>query len=187
MLGTGARPILLLFGGSQYLGAVPVLQIQCVALVTIFITAAWTTPLVGMGRTRDLAASTLVGLTEVMVAGSVLITADGAIGAAIAAVLADVVYCAIVFFYARRSGAVTALRVGPFVRIALCGMPGLVIALVEPLPAAVGCVAATVVFLGLTYPLRALPPEILERMSALSQRARRSPAALPYLPPRGGC
>jgi O-antigen/teichoic acid export membrane protein len=160
VLATGARPILLVFGGSQYLGAASVLQIQCLALVTIFVTAAWTTSLVGMGRTRDLAVSTLVGLLGVVIAGTVLISADGATGAAIAAVLADVLYCATVFIYAHRHSATEQIRLRPFVVLAASAVPGLILAWASPLPAAVDCAMATAVFVGLSLRLGALPPEI---------------------------
>ena len=37
-----AEPVVVALGGAQYEDAAPVLQIQCLALLTIFITAAWT-------------------------------------------------------------------------------------------------------------------------------------------------
>ena len=54
----GAEPIITILGGDQYAGAAPILQIQCLALVTIFISGAWTTTLVSMERTRALAWAT---------------------------------------------------------------------------------------------------------------------------------
>jgi O-antigen/teichoic acid export membrane protein len=162
VLGTGARSILLLFGGSQYVGAAPVLQIQCLALITIFITAAWTTALVGMGRTRDLAIATLVGLAAVTIVGSVLIVVDGAEGAAIAAVVADVLYCATAGFFVRRGSATQAIAAGPMVRLAASALPALVLATVPILPNAVSCVVGTALFVGLSIMSGAVPPEIID-------------------------
>ncbi len=162
VLGTGARSILLLFGGSQYVGAAPILQIQCLALITIFITAAWTTALVGMGRTRDLAIATLVGLAAVTIVGSVLISVDGAEGAAIAAVVADVLYCATAGFFVRRGSATQAIAAGPMVRLAASAIPALVLATVPILPNAISCVVGTALFVGLSIMSGAVPPEIID-------------------------
>lgn len=163
LLVTGARPIILALGGEQYRGAISILQIQALALVTIFVTAAWTTTLVGMGRTRELAISTVVGLGAVLGAGTGLIIADGARGAAIAAVLADLVYCATVFGFARRAGATRALHPRPFVTIAAAAAPGALLAQLGVLPATANCVVAIAVFVVLSLRLGGLPPEIVER------------------------
>jgi len=173
-LATGARPILQILGGSQYLGAASVLQIQCLALVSMFITGAWTTTLVSMGRTRALATATGVGVAAVGIIGTVLILLIGAKGAAVAAVVADLVFCGTVFFFVRQSGAASSLTTGPFIRIGLCAMPGLALALLHPLPAAIDCVLATGLFMVLSVPLRAIPPEIWDRLLALPFPPRRA-------------
>ena len=163
-LGTGARPIILVLGGKQYLGAASVLQIQCLALITIFVTGAWTTTLVGMGRTRALAIGTAIGIAAVGIFGAVLIPPLGAQGAAIAAVAADAVFCGAIYVSVRRSGAASSLAIGPFLRIALCAAPGLALALFSPMPAIVNCLLAASLFVVLSGPLGALPPEIAKRM-----------------------
>jgi O-antigen/teichoic acid export membrane protein len=170
VLGAGARPIVLVLGGEQYADAAPVLQIQCVALITIFITGAWTTTLVGMGRTRALVVCTLFGVTAVAVCGAALIGPLGAEGAAIAAVGADVLYCGAVFIALRGAGATREFPPGPFLRMAAAALPPLVIAVASPLPAAVD--AAIV---GVTFPLLALAFGAVP--SELADRLRRRPAA----------
>ncbi|MEO8969740.1 MAG: hypothetical protein ABI355_19045, partial [Solirubrobacteraceae bacterium] len=177
ILGTGARPILMLFGGAEYLGAARVLQIQCIALVTVFVTAAWTTPLVGMGRARDLAIATAVGLAGVVTAGSILISTDAADGAAVAAVLADLVYCATVFVYARRGRVTQAVRLRTFAPIVISALPAVGLALTAPLPAALDCVIATALFIVLSLRLGAVPPEITGRVRAVLPRGHSAGAS----------
>jgi O-antigen/teichoic acid export membrane protein len=172
VLGTGARSILLVFGGSQYTAAAPILQIQCLALITIFVTAAWTTALVGMGRTRDLAIATMIGLVAVVVVGSILITADGARGAAVAAVVADVLYCMSAGVYVRRGTGRQAIHAAAAARLAVSALPALVLAATPILPNAIACIVATLLFLVLSLVLGAIPPEIIDHTPL--HRLRRS-------------
>jgi O-antigen/teichoic acid export membrane protein len=166
-LGIGARPVVLTLGGEQYAGAVDVLQIQCIALVTIFISGAWVSTLVGMGRTRALAITTGIGVLAVVVLGAILIPPLGAQGGAIAAVLADLVLCAATYVALRRSGVGRVLPGGPLVRIAVAAVPPLVLGLVSPLPPIVNAIAAGALFCGLAIVLRAVPSEVVERIPVL--------------------
>lgn len=171
ILATGARPITLLLGGSQYLGAAPVLRIQCFALITVFITGAWTTTLVGMHRSRSLGVAAAIGVIAVLSFGVGLIVPFHAKGAASAAVAADVVFCGAMYVALKRAGAAEALRSGPFVRIACSAIPPLALAAISPLSAAVNCILATILFLVLTVWLNALPPEVLDRLHSTLRRA----------------
>ena len=129
----GAEPLIRLLGGDEYAGAAPVLQIQCVALVTIFVVGGWTTtPLVGMGRTRALVVTTAIGLAAVLVFGLILIPPLGAEGAAIAAVAGDLVYCAAVFVALHRAGPGRGLPPGPLLRVVAAALPALVVAVAKP-------------------------------------------------------
>jgi O-antigen/teichoic acid export membrane protein len=167
ILDTGARPIMLALGGHQYLRAAPVLQIQCFALITVFVTGAWMTTLVGMHRTRALAVSAAVGVGSVLIFGVALIPPYGAKGGAIAAVGADVVFCGAVYLSLRRSGAAQSLRVEPFVRIALCVLPAFALQAVSPFSALITCILATAAYLACTVLFRALPPEVSSRVGRL--------------------
>ncbi len=174
ILGTGARPILLALGGAQYLDAANVLRIQGIALITVFVSAAWNTTLIGMNRTRALALCSAIGVAAVALLGGVLIPTQHARGAAIAAVVADIVLCGSIYVFVWRAGAARAFQARPFVRIAVCAVPGIVIALLSPLPDAVNCVLAASAYVVLTGPLGALPPEISDRIrSLLHRRGRR--------------
>jgi O-antigen/teichoic acid export membrane protein len=173
VLATGARPILVLLGGKQYLGAADVLRIQGLAMITVFITGAWTTTLIGMGRNRALAVCSGIAVAAVGLLGGAFIPLWHARGAAIAAVAADVVYCISIYVPLRRAGATGLLKIGPFARMALCTIPGIVVAAVSPLPAAINCVIAAGAYVLLTVPLGVLPPELLD----WTRRMRDRPAA----------
>jgi O-antigen/teichoic acid export membrane protein len=172
ILTTGARPIILVLGGKQYLNAAAVLQIQGIALITVFITAGWTTTLVGMNRTRALAISSAIAVVAVGVFGGAFIPLWHAKGAAIAAVVADVVYCGAVYFWIRRAGAARAFALSPFVRIALCTVPGILVAVLSPLPAIVNCVIAACAYVVLAVVLGAFPPEVSDAARGIVRRPR---------------
>lgn len=164
VLSVGAEPIVVLLGGEDYAGAAPVLQIQCLALVTIFIVGAWTTTLVGMERTRALAGATGVGVVAVAGLGAALIPPFGATGGAVAAVLGDLIFCAYVYVTLRRAGPGRELTAAPFVRLALAAAPSVAFALLSPLPE-----LAEAAIVGVAFPLCALatgavPEEIRDRV-----------------------
>ena len=159
----GAEPIITILGGEQYAGAAPVLQIQCVALVTIFVTGAWTVTLVGMELTRALAWATAVGLVAVVVLGAALIPPLGAEGGAIAAVLGDVIFCAFVYVTLRRAGPGRALGAGPFLRLAAAVVPVAAFALLSPLPELAEAAVAGVAFPLLALATGAVPEELRDR------------------------
>jgi O-antigen/teichoic acid export membrane protein len=169
ILATGAQPIMLALGGKQYLGAATALRIQGLALITVFISAAWNTTLIGMGRTRALAICSLIAVVAVAVFGGAFIPMWQAKGAAIAAVAADVVFCGSIYVFIRRGGAAGAFTAGPFVRIALCAVPGVLVAVVGPLPAAINCVIAASAYVLLAGLLAALPPELSDWIRSMRQ------------------
>ena len=91
-----------LVGGTEYLDAVPVLQIQAFALVGVFVGQVWQVGLIATGRQRLVAVANGVALLLVLAMGLVLIPVEGSTGAAVAAVVAEsVLACLLLFFLAR--------------------------------------------------------------------------------------
>ncbi len=173
VLAIAARPIVLALGGASYEDAVPVLQIQSLALITIFLTAAWNPTLLGMGRTRSLVIASGIGVAAVFAAGFALIPPLEAQGAAIAAVAADVVLCGVTYGMLRRAGPGRRLPHGALGRIALAALPAAALALIPGVPPLVLAVAAGALFTGLAVALHVVPPEIVDAALALGRRARR--------------
>jgi O-antigen/teichoic acid export membrane protein len=157
-----ARPVILALGGDDYEGAVGVLQIQCLAVVTIFLAAAWNQTLVGLGQVRALVVTTAAGLTAVVVAGVALIPALDAEGAALAAVIADIVLCLATYLALRHAGPGRELSLGPVLRIGVAAVPAVLVGFVPGLPDVVSALAAGAVFVATAVALKAVPAELVD-------------------------
>lgn len=163
-LATGARPILLLLGGEQYSGAAPVLRILALALVTLFVGAAWTPALLALGRARAVAGASAAGLGALVVLGIGFTTAFGVRGAAAAVVVADLVTVGGTLLALRRAGPGRALELGFGVRIAAAALPAVALGFAPGVPDALGAVGAVALFGGLALLLRLVPGEVLVAM-----------------------
>ena len=166
VLGLGAEPLVRLLGGAAYLPAAGVLQIQSVVLISVFVTAAWSPVLLGMGRVRELAGVTAIGVASVLAAGLVLIPARDADGAAIAAVAADVVVCAAMFIAVYRAGPGRGLDGGRLARIALAGALAVGAGSLPGIPPVVAAIGAGALFVGLAWLLGAVPAELRATLRA---------------------
>ena len=89
-----ARPIVVLLGGQEFAAAAPVLRLQAPVVLTVFLVYTWTTFLIADGRRRALVQCMLVGTSALLVTGVPLIAEFDAEGAALAAVVADLVLAA---------------------------------------------------------------------------------------------
>jgi O-antigen/teichoic acid export membrane protein len=167
----GARPLILVLGGEEYEAAAPVLSIQAIALVTIFIAAAWTPTLVSTGHVRNLALATAAGVAALVVIGLVLIPEDEARGAALTAVLADLILCAAMFVAVWRAGPGRRVEAGRLARILVAGAVGAAVALL-PLPDAALAPLAVAAFLVAARALGAIPQELLDGVHAVRARLR---------------
>jgi O-antigen/teichoic acid export membrane protein len=160
VLALAARPIVLAMAGQEYEPAVEVLQIQCIALVTIFAIASWNPALIGTGRVRELAWATGVGVVAMLVLGVVLIPPLDATGAAIAAVAADLILCVATYVAVRRAGPGRALDHARLAKILLAGGAAAAVGLLPGVPDVVLAVVGVAVFSALVLVMRLVPPEI---------------------------
>lgn len=161
-LAAGARPVLHVLGGDEYLGAAPALRILAVALITIFLGAAWTPSLVGLGRLGDVARASAAGLVAVVVLGIALTEAFGIEGAAVAVVVADVVTIGGTFAALRRAGPGRSVELRFLPRLVAATLPAIAIAAAPGLPDAVAAALAVGVFLALALVQGLVPREILD-------------------------
>jgi O-antigen/teichoic acid export membrane protein len=159
-IGIGARPLLVLLGGEEYADAAGVLRVQCAALATLFVGAAWTPVLVGRGQLRTVAGVSAVGLATLLALGLPLTASAGIEGAAVAVVVADLVLLCGTGLALRRGGAARLdLRFVP--RLGLAGAPALALAFVPGVPDAAAALAAVGLFLGLALALGLVPRALL--------------------------
>jgi O-antigen/teichoic acid export membrane protein len=167
-----AEPILRILGGPEYVAAAPVLRIQSIALLTLFITAAWSPTLIGMHRQGSVAAATAIGLVIALVAGLVLVPVAQAEGAAWAAAAADAFVLVAAYVLLRRAGPGRHLRLGFVPRLLLAAALALAASVIPGLPAILDAVVGATIFAAAALVLRIVPPEIadlLPRRRALSR------------------
>jgi O-antigen/teichoic acid export membrane protein len=155
-----AEPALVLLGGEEYRDAAPVLQIQALALVPVFVAQAWQLGLVSVRRQAALAVANAIALVVVVVLGVVLIESDGARGAAVAAVIAESVLAAAVLVALARSRRAVLPRFGFAPRLAVAAALGAAVLLL-PVPDLVRAAFALGVFGAAATVLRLVPPELL--------------------------
>ena len=157
-----ARPMIELLGGSEYADAAPILRIQAFALAAVFLGQVWQLALISIRRQSALVLANGVALVLVLALGIPLVAAYDAIGAAIAAVVAEAALATALFVLLSRADA--ALRPGlEFLwKPALAAVLMAACLLVPGLPVAVMALLGTVVFALAIWFTRALPAEILE-------------------------
>src|SRR6185503_6759047 len=145
---------------EEYRGAAPVLQIQAVALIPVFLGQTWQLTLVSIRRQSALAWATGTALVLVIALGLVLIPTYGATGAAVAAVIAESVLALLLLWFLRRlrPAVMPSFRFVP--RVALAGALATPFLFV-PINGVAAAGAAAVVFLAAIYLSGALPPELM--------------------------
>ena len=156
-----AEPAIVLLAGEEFRGAAPVLQIQAVALIGVFLGQAWQLALVAVRRQSALGWANGIALVLVVALGWTLIPEYGAIGAAVAAVLAESVLALLLLWFLRRERLVPGF--GFTLKVALAGGAATPF-LFLPLPALLAAAGAVAVFLAAAYALRAVPSELWEAL-----------------------
>jgi O-antigen/teichoic acid export membrane protein len=161
VLVAAAEPIVVLLGEDEYRDAAPVLQIQSLALVGAFLTQVWALGLVAVHRQRALITVNVVALSTALGLGLLLIPAAGEEGAAVAAVVGELVLastCAVMLVRAR-----PALRpqLGRPLRIVLAALVALAAGLIPGLGDVVAAAISAAVFLVVAKLLGAVPDELL--------------------------
>jgi O-antigen/teichoic acid export membrane protein len=155
-----AEPAIVLLAGEEFREAAPVLQIQAVALIGVFLGQAWQLTLVAVRRQSALGWANGIALALVVGLGFALIPSHGAIGAAVAAVLAESVLALLLlaFLWREQSGLVP--RFAFALKVALAGAAATPF-LFLPIPALLGAAGAAAAFLGAAAALRAIPAELV--------------------------
>jgi O-antigen/teichoic acid export membrane protein len=167
--GFGAGIAIKIVAGSDFEPAVPVLQIQSVALLSGFLAFTGALALVSLHRHVALLVANLAGLAAIAVLTAVLVPDHGAEGAALAMVIADtglvVIYGAVLF-----GSRVVYWDPELLPRIAIAAVLSFAL-LLTPLEDIPLVIAATVVYWLVLVLLRGLPGEVID---ALLRREPRS-------------
>jgi O-antigen/teichoic acid export membrane protein len=165
-----ARPVIEVLGGHAYLGAASVLRIQGFSLIGLFLGQAWLLGLVSIRRQRDAAVANAVALVCVIGLGLALIPWLGADGAGAAAVAAETLLAAILFLMLWRRGVAPELRFAW--KVVLASVLALAPLLVPGMPDVVRAVVAALLFAGVAWFTRLVPPEVIDAFGL--QRAARA-------------
>jgi O-antigen/teichoic acid export membrane protein len=170
-LAIAAEPILRVLGGEEFTDAAPVLTVQALSLLALFLGQAWQLALVAIRRQGAVAAANGIALVAAVGLGLATIPRWEAIGAAWSAVIAETLLAAVLLgaLAATRRDLVPQPRFAW--RVALAAAPAVAVAFIPGLPAAAAAVLAVAVFGAVAVLARAVPPEVLR--------------ALPFRP-RGG-
>jgi O-antigen/teichoic acid export membrane protein len=169
LVGVGAPLAIRIVGGGGFEQAAHLLAIQGVGLGASFVAAVWSFGLLSLGRTKDIM---VIHLTVLIVGGTgvaILVSADGAQGAAIGTAVGEVVLALLTGAALTRADRrlTPPLRVVPAVAVA-AGLASLT--LLAGLPTLAACAVAGLVYLVAAFVLGAVPKELRELLPA-----RRSP------------
>jgi len=161
-----------LVGGTQSEPVADVLRVMALALVPVSLNVTWQTALVAMRRHRDLLVVNGLALASIVVLTFALVPPLGAKGAALAVVGGEALLAtmsALALLRARRG---LRLEFGLVSRVAVATALALAVAVVPPMPDAVGMLVVTLVYFGALTALRAFPGEVRD---AFLQRLRGGP------------
>jgi O-antigen/teichoic acid export membrane protein len=164
----GAGVAIDIVAGADFEQAIPVLQIQGVALLASFLAVTGAFALVSLHRHVALLVGNFVGLVASIVLTAVLVPEFGAKGAAIATLAAEsgiVALYGIVLFGSR----VVHYDFDLVPRVAIAGALGAALVF-TPLEGIALVVAATLVYWGVLFAVRGIPQEVID---ALLRRERR--------------
>jgi O-antigen/teichoic acid export membrane protein len=157
----GAQVGIDVLGGEDYEPAVAVLRIQGIALAVSFLVAVWAAALWVTGARRALLLANVVGVSAAIVLTAVLASLQGAIGAAIAMTISEVVLVVAL--------GTALMRPQPELRvdwtIVFKALPATAAGLAVwflPLPDVAKVLLGSLAYFGVLLALRALPPDLLD-------------------------
>ena len=159
-----AEPVINVLGGSKYEQAADVLRIQAFALLGAFLTQVWVTGLVSIRRQSALVLTNCVALGTALALGATLIPGLDAKGAAIAAVVGELVLAATTATMLVRARPSLRPPVGRLARVLAAGAAGAAVGLALPIGDVAGAAVAVVVFASAAFALRAVPLELLHAL-----------------------
>jgi O-antigen/teichoic acid export membrane protein len=156
-----ADPAIRLLYGEEYADAAPILQVQALALVPVFVAQAWTLGLVALRRQRSVAFANAIALAAVVVLGLALVPPFGTTGAAVAGVVTESVLALALL------GALVRLEPDAAPRLGFAWRPLVAVAAAAVVPIAldlsgwVEAPLAAAVFGAAAFVVHAVPEEIL--------------------------
>lgn len=165
----GAPAIMRLIGGTEFGGAAPLLEIQCVAVVVFFLTSCWTIVCIAMGRFGQVVWSTVAGAAVICAVGPLAIKLGGVEGAAWTLAAGQAAVAAYLWFSLRRVGLAREISAGFAAKLALVVAAILAAVAVVNLPSALEAVVAALLFALACAALRLVPPEFADAVRRVAR------------------
>ena len=158
-----AKPLILLLGGEQYLGAVPLVRIQGIALLAVFLGLVCQFGLIAIRKQGALATANGIALAVVIALGLVLIPAYEEVGAAVAAVVGESILTILLLWALARADRRLFPNFGFAWKVALAAAVA-ALGFLVPGPAVIGAVLLTVLYGGVVWLTGVLPREVTEAL-----------------------
>jgi O-antigen/teichoic acid export membrane protein len=158
--------------GPGFDPSIPVLRIQALGLVTGFLMVTWSFALLSLRLYRALLLSNALAAAVAIAGTLVLAPAFDARGAAAATVLAEAVLALACWIALRRARPDLSLDHRVVVKAAAAALPGILLAVVLPLPSVVLAALAGAIYVAIAFATGAVPGEVL---TALLRRDRALP------------
>jgi O-antigen/teichoic acid export membrane protein len=162
----GASDVIAIVAGGAFEPAAAVLRIQCIGLLGSFVTAVLVYALLSLGRTRAIFLLACGPLVINIVLTLALAPAHGAVGAAIATVVGELVLACAAAVVLRRAMAPHAISMTSVVRAIALALPFAGLAAVGGLPPLLLACAAVILYLAATWALGWLPDDLLQDLRA---------------------
>ena len=162
----GAGDVIAIVAGPDFEPAAVVLQIQCLGLLGSFVTAVLVYALLSLGRTRAILLLSLGPLVLNVVLTIALAPAHGAVGAAIATVVGELVLACAAAVVLRRAMAPHAIELTPVVRAIVLAVPFAALALVGGVPPLLLAGGSVTLYLAATWALGWIPDGLLKDLRA---------------------
>jgi O-antigen/teichoic acid export membrane protein len=156
-----AQPVVRLLGGDEYVGAADVLQVQALALIGLFLGQVWQLGLVAVRRQAAVAVANGIALVVVLALGLALVPSSGAVGAGVAAAIAETLLAGLLLLFLARADRRLLPSFGFAWRVGVAAAAGAAVLLVPGLPAVAAAVAAVAVYVVAALVVRAVPSELL--------------------------
>jgi O-antigen/teichoic acid export membrane protein len=152
-----APTVIAIIGGAAFADAGPVLRLQSLALLGMFISYAFGTALIAMREQRRLVVANSIGFTAVVILGVALVSEYGAMGGALAVIGAEVCLVVTLVILMHRCAPDVAPRFGYIWKPALAGAAGVAMLLIPGISPWLAVVLGTVAFIVIALATRAIP------------------------------
>jgi O-antigen/teichoic acid export membrane protein len=167
----GARFMIDVVAGHEYIGSTEVLQIQGLALVASFVVAGWSFALLSLRLYKGVLLANLAAFVVSCGLTLWLSSSHGATGAAVATLCGETTLALGSLLALVRRHPELRPKAGIVLKVALSASPAVAVALFSGLPSFLRAVVALTLYGALILLTRAVPKEVLEMLPALRRRA----------------